>query len=383
MASRYYFPASSAASETTAVDAGWNYNSEVSRHNLAATKGSSAIGAGTLIGALSGTAGHKGIDRQWFSPALAAQTISGTVSLMVMTREGAGTDNVDRCWLGIFVVNSSGTKVATLLTLGNATGAATTEWVANATHRTCTFANAANLTSYACAAGDKIVVEIGGGNSASGTSPEFSFKWGENATDATLGDNATTTDRAGWVEFSANLTPNPVPVTGALAGVSTSAGAIVALLGSLAALSGASTSTGTVDADLGVLGSLVGASTSVGSITGIVEEDSAVAVEGALSGTSASVGTLSGLVGVVGTCAGASSSAGSLVACTGVIGAADGASTSAGSLVAAAGLIGTIAGASTSSGSLAGLVEQYEGPAEGEGQAAPVVALRLGIGIGL
>ena len=381
MASRYYFPASSAASETTAVDGGWNYNSEVSRHNLAATKGSSAIGAGTQIGALAGTAGHKGIDRQWFSPALAAQTISGTVSLMVMTREYATTDNIDRCWLGIYVINSSGTKVATLLTLGNATGAATTEWVANATHRTCTFANAANLTSYACAAGDKIVVEIGGGNSASGTSPEFSCKWGENATDATLGDNATTADRAGWIEFSATLTLNPTARTGALSGVSASVGTLVALLGSLAALSGVSASTGTVDGDVGVLGSLAGVSTSAGSLTGTVEEDSAVAVEGALSGVSASAGTLAALTGSTGTLAGASASAGSLVAATGGLAALAGVSTSAGTLAALTGLLGAVSGASTSAGSLTGIVETYEPPADAPATSG-VASLRIGMGLG-
>ncbi len=209
MATRWYFPAtaSNTSGLTPSFDAGWNYNSEAARADFAKTKGSSAIAAGTLIGAWTATAGQTALDRQFISAPLAAQTISGTFSLMLMTREGAGTDNVDRIITGLYVVNSSGTKVATLKTIGNS--GTTLEFVANATHRTHTGANAAALTSYSCALGDRIVAEIGYSNSGSATTPEASAKWGENATDATLADNATTADRAGWIEFSANLAYAP------------------------------------------------------------------------------------------------------------------------------------------------------------------------------
>jgi hypothetical protein len=353
VATRFYFPASSAASETTTPDAGWNYTSEVSRHNLAATKGSSAIAAGTLIGALSGTAGHRGVDRMYFSPALGAQTVSGTVSMMLMTREGAGTDNIDRPWMAVFVVRGN-SKVATLLTLGVQTGAATTEWVANATHRTCTFANAASLTSFACSEGDKVLVEIGGGNNASGTSPEFSCKWGENATDATLGDNATTADRAGWIEFSANLTFASTPVTGTLAGTSTSAGSLLGKLGKLVSAAGASVSAGTlvvlrgllalltaIAGSVGTLGALVGrtgllpgTSSGTATLTGTIEEDSASAVTGTLSGASVASGTLAGIVGRIGTVAGDATSQGTLAAATATPVAIAGVASSSGTLSA-------------------------------------------------
>lgn len=352
MATRLYFPASSAASETTTQDAGWNYTAELSRHNLSATKGSSAIGAGTLIGALSGTATHKGVDRMYFSPALAAQTISGTVSMMLMTREGAGTDNIDRPWMAVFVVNSSGAKVATLLALGVQTGAATTEWVANATHRTCTFANAANLSSYACAAGDKILVEIGGGNNASGTSPEFSCKWGENATDATLGDNATTADRAGWIEFSANLTYPATPVPGALVGASASTGTLLGTLAKLAALVGDGASTGALAAWRGILVLLTAVATSAGALAGLlgkagllpavgvsagtmsgtIEEDTDDPVLGALNGVALTSGTLAGVVGKTATIAGDAAGDGTLAGAVAVPASASGAATSSGTM---------------------------------------------------
>jgi hypothetical protein len=209
VATRWYFPAT--ASNTTGLtpsfDAGWQTNSEAARAELATTKGSSAITAGTQIGPWTATAGQSALDRQWIGPRLGAQTISGTFSLMLMVREFAGTDNVDQIHTGLFVVNSSGTKVHTLKAKGNS--GTTLEFVNNATHRSHTAANAVALTSYTCAAGDRIVVEIGYANSTAGTTPEASAKWGENATDATLGNNATTTDVAGWIEFSANLTLEP------------------------------------------------------------------------------------------------------------------------------------------------------------------------------
>jgi hypothetical protein len=298
---RFYFPASSAASETTTPDAGWNYTSEVSRHNLSASKGSSAITAGTTIGPLSGTATHKGVDRMWFTPAVGAQTISGTVSMMLMTREVAGTDNIDRPWMGIYVVRGN-SKVATLLALGVQTGAATTEWVANATHRTCTFANGATLTSTAVQAGDKILVEVGGGNNTAGTSPEFSCKYGENATDATLGDNATTTDRAGWIEFSMTIAANTTPVdAGSMTTTATSSTTMAALLGFLVGLM--TTIAASVTSLLTLLGILTGSqtssATSTTSTTATVEDGATPVDTGAMTSAGSSSTTTTTQVGIL------------------------------------------------------------------------------------
>lgn len=246
----------------------------------------------------------------YFFPALGAQTISGTVSMMLMTREGAGTDNVDRPWMAVFVVRGNA-KVATLLALGVQTGAATTEWVANATHRTCTFANGANLSSFACSAGDKILVEVGGGNNTSGTSPEFSCKYGENATDATINDNATTTDRAGWIEFSANLTLDSTPVdAGSMTTTATSTTTAAFLLGLVMAVMTSIASS--VTSLLTLLGILTGSQTSqttTGTTTEATIETAPEAVEtGSMTTTSTSsvstasqVGLLTGAITTSGT----------------------------------------------------------------------------------
>ena len=217
MATRFYFSANAYTFNTPSYDGGWNYTTEASRFKLSTSQGTGSPTAGTQIGAWSGTAGQKALDRQYISDPLQAQSISGTFSCMLMTREYAGTDNVDRAWMAVKVIDSSGTVVATLFAHGNATGASTTELVNNATHRTNTYANGANLSSYSCADGDRILVEIGYGNNTAGTSPEASGKWGGTGTDATVGDNATTADRIGWFEVSGNLSFLPGPIVSAIA----------------------------------------------------------------------------------------------------------------------------------------------------------------------
>jgi hypothetical protein len=354
VATRFYFPAtaSNTSGLTPSFDAGWNYQAEAARCDLKSTKGSSAISAGTQVGAWTATAGQTALDRQFISGPLAAQTISGTFSLMLMVREFAGTDNVDRIITGLYVVNSSGTKVHTLKAIGNS--GTTLEFVANATHRTHTGANAVAITSYACASGDRIVAEIGYSNSTSATTPEASAKWGENATDATINDNATTADRAGWIEFSANLTFASTPVTGTLAGTSTSAGSLLGKLGKLVSAAGASVSAGTlvvlrgllalltaIAGSVGTLGALVGrtgllpgTSSGTATLTGTIEEDSASAVTGTLSGASVASGTLAGIVGRIGTVAGDATSQGTLAAATATPVAIAGAASSSGTLSA-------------------------------------------------
>lgn len=202
MATRFYFPVSTASDLTPSFDAGWEDTSEALRRQLARTKGSSAITLGSQIGPWTANNTTQALDRQYVSEPLAAQTISGTVSGQLMVREYATGDNADQSWLGIFVCNSSGSKVATLLTL--AARGPVLEFISNATHRNKTLAAAIALTSYSCAAGDRIVVEIGYGCSGATASPEASAKWGENATDLPANETQTT-DGAGWVELSGTI----------------------------------------------------------------------------------------------------------------------------------------------------------------------------------
>lgn len=363
MATRFWFPAvaSNTSGLTPAFDS-WNTTSEAARCDLVATKGSSAITAGTQVGPWTATAGQNALDRQFISAPLAAQTISGTFSLMLMTREFATTDNVDRIITGLYVVNGSGTKVATLKTLGNS--GTTLEFVSNATHRTHTGANAAALTSYACAAGDRIVAEIGYSNSTGATTPEASAKWGENATDATLGDNATTADRAGWLEFSGTLTFQSTPVdAGSMTTTATSSTTSAFLLGLIMTAMTAIASS--VTSLLTLLGILTGAQSSQSvattSTSSTVEEAATPVDTGAMTSAGTSTTTTSALVGIV---------AGSMTA----------SSTSSVTMTAQVGIpTGTMATSGASSTSTESTVEEYSG----DGSAIANGGRAMGLGLGL
>lgn len=212
MPTRLYFPESTASPVNPSFTAGWSYNSEAVRRKLANVKGTSAITVGTQIGPFGQT--QKALDRQYVSTGMAAGITftsgSTTAKCYLMLREYAGTDNVDQTGVVIKIVSEDGSTVrATLydnITFGG-TYVGTVEFINNATHR-----NEAILDGDACGAsyttiiGDRLVVEIGYLlASGSGTTPEASAKWGENATD--LPENRTqTTNGAGWIEFSNTIT---------------------------------------------------------------------------------------------------------------------------------------------------------------------------------
>jgi hypothetical protein len=207
MATRLYFPASDAPAITPGFHADWTYTSEALRRRLAHVKGSSAITAGTQIGAW--TPGQKALDRQYISTRMAAGvtfTISpgGSYKCNLMVREYATADNIDRLLVGVRVVSEDGNTVRAVLRVPLSSNP--TEFINNATHRNqrCSTTFIGLATGYTTVLGDRLVVEIGYQDN-SGTSPEASAKWGENATDLPENDTQTT-DGAGWIEFTDNIT---------------------------------------------------------------------------------------------------------------------------------------------------------------------------------
>jgi hypothetical protein len=128
----------------------------------------------------------------------------GSYKCNLMVREFATADNVDRLLVGVRVVSEDGNTVRAVLRVpisGNPT-----EFINNATHRNqrCSTTFIGLATGYTTVLGDRLVVEIGYQDN-SGTSPEASAKWGENATDLPENDTQTT-DGAGWIEFTDNIT---------------------------------------------------------------------------------------------------------------------------------------------------------------------------------
>jgi hypothetical protein len=206
MATRLYFPASDAAAVTPGFHADWTYTSQALRRKLADTKGSSAITIGSRIGPW--TPGQKALDRQYVSTRMNAGIAFNTpvdgFGCQLMVREYATADNVDKLLVGVRIVSEDGNTVRATLRVPFAGN--NVEFINNATHRNnrCSTTNINFATSYTTVLGDRLVIEIGFQDN-SGASPEASAKWGENATDLPVNDTQTT-DGAGWIEFTTNIT---------------------------------------------------------------------------------------------------------------------------------------------------------------------------------
>jgi hypothetical protein len=207
---RLYFPVSTASAVNPAFDAGWEENSEATRRKLENVKGSDAITLGDDIDiGPPDDSGDQEIDRQYVSTRMDAGAVFvigvTTVSMQLMMREFALSDNVDKCIIGIRVVSEDGgTVMATLL--GVANYGITAEFAAGAAGRNKTCADGDTLTgSYTSLLGERLVVEIGYQTTGADTSPIAEAKYGQNATDLPVNETQTT-DGAGWIEFSNTIT---------------------------------------------------------------------------------------------------------------------------------------------------------------------------------
>lgn len=201
MATRFYFPTTTASEINPAFASGWTYTTEALRRKMVKTKGSSAITLGTQIGPW--TSGQVALDRQYVSDPMPAgiDWTGVTVKMQLMTREFVNTDN-SKCRMVLKIVNSSGVVQQTLLSLNDY--GSNLEYINNATCRNHTWANGDVVAgTYVTSAGDRLVVEIGHTDAPAGTTPEGACKFGENATD--LPENQTqTSNGAGWLEVSVN-----------------------------------------------------------------------------------------------------------------------------------------------------------------------------------
>jgi hypothetical protein len=202
---RLWFPVSSTPDITPTLQGTWD-SSGGDNGKPNTTKGSSAITTGSQNTNLV-TANSTSLHRIWLSaPLSGAQTISGTITGQIMARELAATDDLDRVSLGAFVVSGDGVTLrGTLLAVGNY--GLTAEYINNATLRNKVIADGDAVSSVNALDGDRIQFEMGSTvDSTGGSSPVSAFKWGENATDLPAGDEAQTSDGAGWIELSVTLT---------------------------------------------------------------------------------------------------------------------------------------------------------------------------------
>lgn len=136
---------------------------------------------------------------QFVSPALKAQTISGTVTGYARMSIANTTGATVQSRVKITVIDRTGAVVATLLPITSGASNLTT------TLTSYQILNAAALTSYSCADGDRICIEIGIGRSAGTTARNGSVSFGSSsATDITTAGSTTANNPV--ITFSGNIT---------------------------------------------------------------------------------------------------------------------------------------------------------------------------------
>lgn len=228
-AQRFYFPKALrslskdgfAAPVLPAFDSAWEYTSAVEtdavpRGRLAPEKYATSSPANGITDSrpaydVSGTAPFDLLGAQYVSPALAAQTISGTAKMQMLVNEETAADNI-ASQLVIRVVSNDGQTVRGTLYAGDTdtTNPPSSEWATSATNRK--FPRAAlvpiTLSSVVAQEGDRIVVELGGRmRGPARASVQMAFITGSNGTDDLPEDETDTTQtKTPWIEFSNALT---------------------------------------------------------------------------------------------------------------------------------------------------------------------------------
>ncbi len=197
-ANRLYFHSALAAPGSPAIDAAWQFTSELLRRRASKATQVDALAEGSIIGPW--TAGQKAIDRQYLYGPLKPGTISGTVKMQLKSREIAGTDNAQ----GIFglrvVSNDFATVRGTLLAV--AQYGSGTEFAAGAGLTNRIYANGDALTPVVNADGDWLVIEIGYTDTA-GTTPEAATEWGSTSAIGDLPeDEVDSLAKRGWIEIT-------------------------------------------------------------------------------------------------------------------------------------------------------------------------------------
>lgn len=200
-----YFVATTAASVSPAFQGGWISTANAARRSLATSK---AAATETLQGTLGGNINDNALAVQLISPPLnGAQSVTGTYSLVSRVRELDVADNINKRWRMVYVVSLDGSTLrGTSVT--NAATASTAEFSTSLTGQQ--HATGGTLSTVNALDGDRIVVEMGFGESTTGTSPIWETVLGGNGTDH-ANANGDTTGTVPWVEFSPDFLFDPEP----------------------------------------------------------------------------------------------------------------------------------------------------------------------------
>jgi hypothetical protein len=197
VATRFYVD-DDASPVSPAYDAGWEATGDAIRRLLARADEWSAVASGTQIIAPNGVANRDYLFWQGVSSPIAAQTISGTLTGLIVVREDA-TGNDARAQVVAKVVSADGSTVRGTLIAMDA-GALANEFSSSFAAREFPRSTATTISSVAAQAGDRIVIEVGFRAHGTGVGDT---RMGHNvAPDLTAVGEA---GARGWVEFSGTI----------------------------------------------------------------------------------------------------------------------------------------------------------------------------------
>ena len=199
MATRLYYVAGTAPSVLPAFLTGWTDTTQAVRRLMSLAKDATVE---TRSGTLTGLTNANALAAQLQSPPLlGAQTITGTYEIVSRGRELDLADNINKRWRSLRVMSGDGVTTRGTI-IATTASASTTELLATVTGQQHVTAGAVGTVN--ALDGDIIVLEIGYGESSTGTTPQWEVILGGTGTDH-LNANGDTTGTVAWMEFSQNL----------------------------------------------------------------------------------------------------------------------------------------------------------------------------------
>lgn len=202
MPTRFYLPSTGAAPVSPAFNTSWDENASADRLKCVRSRINSAMTDKVVAKATTAT---RALVRQYVSDQIEAQTIAaGTVKGQIRALESAANDNLDLVPLSIRIVSADGNTYRTpaLVALGDY--AAASEFATTLTNRR--IADGDTTTEVVAEDGDRIVIEIGIKNSATGASVSGTLNFGDDNATTDLGENTTDTSAFNpWVELSQTI----------------------------------------------------------------------------------------------------------------------------------------------------------------------------------
>ncbi len=192
---RFYLPSTGAAAVSPSFSAGWEDTASASRLRTITTRISSAM---TTINITDLSAADRDVlGRQYVSDPLTAQDITVQyIRAQIRTSETLATNNILLAWSIFVVSNDGGTVRGTLVAVHRDD----TEFDTTLTNRgDLVYGNAVSAQ-----AGDRIVIEIGGGGAPIVTH-DYSLSIGDDSGTDLAVDDSTTTANNPYIDFSQTL----------------------------------------------------------------------------------------------------------------------------------------------------------------------------------